>query len=36
MSMATGVLSIPAPGSKRAPEFDPRNLEELKKFLEEL
>jgi len=34
-SMATGVLGIPAPGSRRAPEFDSRNLEELKEFLEE-
>ena len=34
-SMATGVLGMPAPGSRRAPEFDLRNPEELKKFLEE-
>jgi len=35
MSMATGVLGMPAPGSKRASEFDSRNPEELKEFLEE-
>jgi len=35
MSIATGVLGMPALGSKRAPEFDSRNLEELKEFLEE-
>jgi len=35
MSMAIGVLGMPAPGSKRAPEFDSRNSEELKEFLEE-
>jgi len=33
--MTTGVLGILAPGSRRAPEFDLRNPEELKKFLEE-
>ena len=26
---------MPAPGSRCAPEFDSRNLEELKEFLEE-
>jgi len=35
MSIATGVLGMPALGSKQAPEFDSRNLEELKEFLEE-
>jgi len=35
MSMATEVLGMPAPGSKQAPEFDSRNPEELKEFLEE-
>jgi len=35
ISMATGVLGMPAPGSRRAPEFDSQNPEELKKFLEE-
>jgi len=34
-SMATGVLGIPVPGSRCAPEFDSRNPEELKEFLEE-
>jgi len=34
-SMATEVLGIPAPGSRCAPEFDLRNPEELKEFLEE-
>jgi len=34
-SMATGVLGMPAPGLKQAPEFDSRNPEELKEFLEE-
>jgi len=33
--MATGVLGMPAPGSRQAPEFDSRNPEELKEFLEE-
>jgi len=33
--MATGVLGMPAPGSRHAPEFDSRNPEELKEFLEE-
>jgi len=36
MSMATEVLGMPAPGSRRALDFDSRNLEELKKFLEDL
>jgi len=35
MSMATKVLGMPAPGSRRAPDFDSRNLEELEEFLEE-
>jgi len=35
MSMATKVLGMPAPVSRRAPDFDSRNLEELKEFLEE-
>jgi len=35
MSMAIGVLGMPAPGSRQAPEFDSRNPEELKEFLEE-
>jgi len=35
MSMATEVLGMPAPGSRRALDFDSRNLEELKEFLEE-
>jgi len=35
MSMATEVLDMPAPGSRRALDFDSRNLEELKEFLEE-
>jgi len=34
-SIATGVLGMPAPGSKHAPEFDLQNPEELKEFLEE-
>jgi len=34
-SMTTGVLGMPASESRRAPEFDSRNLEELKEFLEE-
>ena len=34
-SMATGVLSMPAPGSRHVPEFDLQNPEELKEFLEE-
>jgi len=34
-SMVTGVLGMPAPGSRHAPEFDSWNLEELKEFLEE-
>jgi len=34
-SMATGILGMPAPGSRHAPEFDSRNPEELKEFLEE-
>jgi len=33
--MTTGVLGMPAPGSKRAPEFDLQNSEKLKEFLEE-
>jgi len=33
--MATGVLGMPAPGSRRAPEFDSWSPEELKEFLEE-
>jgi len=35
MSMATEVLGMPALVSRRAPDFDSRNLEELKEFLEE-
>jgi len=35
MQTATGVLGIPALGSRRALDFDLRNPEELKKFLEE-
>jgi len=35
ISMATGVLGMPAPGSRCAPELDSRNPEELKEFLEE-
>jgi len=35
ISMATGVLGMPAPRSRHAPEFDLQNPEELKKFLEE-
>jgi len=35
MSMATGVLDMPAPGSRQAPEFDSRNPAELKEFLED-
>ena len=34
-SMATEALGMPAPGSRRAPDFDSRNPKELKKFLEE-
>ena len=34
-SMATEVLGMPALGPRRAPDFDSRNLEELKEFLEE-
>ena len=34
-SMATGVLGMPVPESRRAPEFNSRNPEELKEFLEE-
>jgi len=34
-SIATGVLGMPVPGSRRAPEFDSQNPEELKEFLEE-
>jgi len=34
-SMVTGVLGMLAPGSKQASEFDSRNPEELKEFLEE-
>ena len=34
-SMATEALGMPAPGSRRALDFDSRNLEELKEFLEE-
>jgi len=33
--IATRVLGMPAPGSRRAPDFDSRNPEELKEFLEE-
>jgi len=33
--MATGVLGIPTPGSRQAPDFDSRNPEELQEFLEE-
>jgi len=33
--MATEVLGMPAPVSRRAPYFDSRNLEELKEFLKE-
>jgi len=33
--MATGILGMPALGSRHAPEFDSRNPEELKEFLEE-
>jgi len=35
MSMATEVLGMPAPVSRRAPDFDSRNPEELTEFLEE-
>jgi len=35
MSIATRVLGIPAPGSRRTPDFDLKNPEELKEFLEE-
>jgi len=35
MSMATEVLGMLAPGSRRAPDFDSRNLEELEEFLDE-
>ena len=35
ISMATGVLGMSAPGSRRAPELDSQNPEELKEFLEE-
>jgi len=35
ISMATGVLGMPALGSRHAPDFDSRNPEELKEFLEE-
>jgi len=35
ISIATGVLGMPALGSRHAPEFDSQNPEELKKFLEE-
>jgi len=34
-SMATGVLGMPALGSRHASEFDSRNPEELKEFLKE-
>ena len=34
-SMATEALGMPVPGSRRAPDFDSRNPEELKEFLEE-
>jgi len=34
-SMATGVLGMPVPESRHAPEFNSRNPEELKEFLEE-
>jgi len=33
--MATEVLGMPALGPRRAPDFDSRNPEELKEFLEE-
>jgi len=33
--MATGVLGMPVPGSRCAPEFDSQNPEELKEVLEE-
>jgi len=33
--MATEVLGMPAPGSRRAPDFDSRNPEKLTEFLEE-
>ena len=33
--MPLTVLGMPAPGSRRAPEFDSWNPEELKEFLEE-
>jgi len=33
--MTIGVLGMLAPESRRAPDFDSRNLEELKEFLEE-
>jgi len=35
MSMVTGVLDMPALGSRRAPDFDLRNPEELKELLKE-
>jgi len=35
MFMAIRVLGMLVPGSRQAPEFDLRNPEELKKFLEE-
>ena len=35
MSMAIEVLGMPAPRSKRAPDFDSRNPEKLKEFLKE-
>jgi len=35
-SMATGVLGMPVPGSRCAPEFDSQNPEELKEVLKSL
>jgi len=35
ISMVTGVLGMLALGSRRAPDFDSRNPEELKEFLKE-
>ena len=34
-STTTGVLEMPAPGSRWAPDFDSYNPEDLKDFLEE-
>jgi len=33
-SVTMGVLGMPAPRSRRAPDFDSRNPEDLKEFLE--